>query len=208
MVIAGAGGHGLEVLETLLKNGISKNEILFFDQDPKKSDQHICGIRVISDLIEVKEHFLTSNFFFLGVGNPAFRENLFNLLDQSGGTFKPLVDDSSFLSHSAIGHFDAMPFSFVGPETEIGIGTLINTRAHVHHECQVGDFSDIGPGAMLLGNSQAGKRCRIGAGAVLLPGIKIGDDVIVGAGAVVTKNFDSGSKIVGIPAKILFEDNS
>lgn len=203
MVIAGAGGHGLEVLEILLKNGFSKNGILFFDQNPKKSNQIIRGIRVVSDFGEVKHHFSISNFFCLGVGNPAFRESLFSLLDQAGGTFIPLLADSSFLSNSASGQFDAMPFSFVGPETKIGRGVLINTRANVHHECQVGDFSDIGPGAMLLGNSQAGKRCRIGAGAVLLPGIKIGDDVIVGAGAVVTKNFDSGSKIAGIPAKFL-----
>ena len=94
-----------------------------------------------------------------------------------------------------------MPFSFIRPETKIGIGVLINTRAHVHHECRVGDFSDIGPGAMLLGNSQAGKRCRIGAGAVLLPGIKLGDDVVVGAGAVVTKDWSNNSKIVGVPAR-------
>lgn len=202
MVIAGAGGHGLEVLEVLLKNGFSKNEILFFDQDPKKCDQFIRGIRVVSDLSEVKQHFSFSIFFSLGVGNPTFRENLFNLLSQAGGIFKALLSDSSFLSHSASGQFDAMPFSFIGPETEIGRGVLINTRAHVHHECKVGDFSDIAPGAILLGNSQAGKRCRIGAGAVLLPGIKIGDDVIVGAGAVVTKNFDSGSKIVGVPGRM------
>lgn len=203
MLIAGAGGHGLEVMEILLKNGFSKNDILFFDQDPQKSGQFIRGIKVVSDLDEVKHHFSISNFFCLGVGNPAFRESLFSLLVQAGGAFKPLLADSSFLSHSASGQFDAMAFSFVGPETEIGRGTLINTRAHVHHECQVGDFSDIGPGAMLLGNSQAGKRCRIGAGAVLLPGIKIGDDVIVGAGAVVTKDFNSGSKIAGVPAKML-----
>lgn len=203
MIIAGAGGHGLEVLEILFKNGFSKNDILFFDQDPQKSEQFIRGIRVVSDLDEVKHHFSTSNFFCLGVGNPAFRESLFNLLDQAGGIFKPLLADSSFLSHSASGQFDAMPFSFVGPETKIGRGVLINARTHVHHECQVGDFSDVGPGVMLLGNSQAGKRCRIGAGAVLLPGVIIGDDVIVGAGAVVTKNFDSGLKVVGIPAKSL-----
>jgi sugar O-acyltransferase (sialic acid O-acetyltransferase NeuD family) len=203
MVIAGAGGHGLEVLEVLLKNGVSKNEILFFDEDPKKSYRFIREIRVVFDMSELKQHFITSNAFYLGVGNPTFRENLFKLLNQVGGMFKPLLADSSFLSHSVIGQFDAMPFSFIGPETKIGKGVLINTRAHVHHECKVGDFTDIGPGAMLLGNSQAGKRCRIGAGAVLLPGIKIGDDVIVGTGAVVTKNFDSGSKIVGIPARIL-----
>ncbi len=203
MVIAGAGGHGLEVLEILFKNGFSKNDILFFDQDLQKSEQFIRGIRVVSDLDEVKRHFSISNFFCLGVGNPAFRESLFSLLGQAGGIFKPLLADSSFLSHSAIGQFDAMPFSFVGPETKIGRGVLINTRAHIHHECEVGDFSDIGPGAMLLGNSQAGKRCRIGAGAVLLPGIKIGDDVIVGAGAVVTKDWPMNSKVVGVPAKSL-----
>ena len=201
MVIAGAGGHGLEVLEVLLKRGVSKNEIIFFDGDPKKSDRFIREIRVVSDISEVKQHFITSNSFYLGVGGPTFRENLFDLLDQVGGTFKPLLADSSFLSHSIIGHFDAMAFSFIGPETKIGRGALINTKAHIHHECKVGEFSEIGPGAMLLGNSQAGNRCRIGAGAVLLPGIKIGDDVIVGAGAVVTKNFGSGSKIVGVPAR-------
>ncbi len=203
MVIAGAGGHGLEVLEVLLKNGVSKNEILFFDEDPKKSNQFIREIKVVSDLSELIRYFMTSNSFCLGVGNPIFRENLFKLLEQAGGTFKPFLAESSFLSHTAIGRFDAMAFSFIGPETKIGRGALINTKAHVHHECKVGEFSEIGPGSMLLGNSQAGNRCRIGAGAVLLPGIKIGDDVIVGAGAVVTKNFDSGSKIVGVPARII-----
>ncbi len=203
MVIAGAGGHGLEVLEILLANEFSKNDILFFDQNPKKSDQFIQGIRVVSDLKEVRQHFSISNFFCLGVGTPAHRESLFNLLDQAGGIFKPLLSKSSFLSHTAIGQFDAMPFSFIGPGTKIGRCALLNTRANVHHESQIGDFSEIGPGAILLGNSQTGKRCQIGAGAVLLPGVKIGDDVIVGAGAVVTKDFDSGSKIVGVPARMV-----
>lgn len=203
MIIAGSGGHGLEVLETLLKNGFSKKEITFFDQKHEKNGHLISGIQVISDLEEVKNLCRLSNYFCLAVGNPASRENLFNLLEKAGGSFQGIKADSAFISHSAIGQFDAMPFSFIGPETKIGKGVLINTRAHVHHECQVGDFSDIGPGAMLLGNSQTGKRCRIGAGAVLLPGVIIGDDVIVGAGAVVTKNWSKDSKLVGVPAKAL-----
>jgi acetyltransferase-like isoleucine patch superfamily enzyme len=87
------------------------------------------------------------------------------------------------------------------PETYVGEGVLINTRGNVHYEYLVGDFSDVGPGAILLGNSRAGKRCRIGAGAILLPGIKIGDDVI--AGEVVIRGFSSGSKIVGVPARFI-----
>lgn len=203
MVIAGAGGHGLEVLEILLTKGFSKNDIIFFDQDPIKSNQLVCGIRVVSEMEEINQYFSLSNHFCLGVGSPAFRESLFFFLVQAGGYLKMLVSDSAFLSHSATGEFDAMPFSFIGPETKIGQGVLINTRAHIHHESQVGDFTDIGPGAMLLGNSRAGKRCRIGAGAILLPGVEIGDDVIVGAGAVVTKDFDSGTMVAGVPAKPL-----
>lgn len=190
----------MEVLETLLTSGFSKSEITFFDQNPEKCGQIIQGIKVISDLEEVKNIFSISNNFILGVGKPTFRENLFNLLESAGGSVYGLKAQSAVLSETITGQFDAMPYSFIGPETKIGKGVLINTRAHVHHECEVGDFSDIGPGAILLGNSQAGKRCRIGAGAVLLPGVKLGDDVIVGAGAVVTKDFDSGSKIVGVPA--------
>lgn len=114
-----------------------------------------------------------------------------------------MLSDSSFLSYSASGQFDSMAFSFVGPETTIGKGVIINAKFHMHHECILGDFIDIGPCAMLLGSSQAGKCCRISASAVLLPGSKIGDNVIVGTGAVVTKNFDSELKIVGVPAKSL-----
>lgn len=35
MIIAGAEGNGVEVL---LKTGFSKNDILFFEQNPKKND--------------------------------------------------------------------------------------------------------------------------------------------------------------------------
>jgi acetyltransferase-like isoleucine patch superfamily enzyme len=44
-----------------------------------------------------------------------------------------------------------------------------------------------------------GKNCWIGANAIILPGVRLGDDVKIGAGAVVTKNFLSGSIVVGNP---------
>lgn len=46
-----------------------------------------------------------------------------------------------------------------------------------------------------------GNRCIIGANALILGGIDLGDDVVVGANAVVTKPAQSGSKLVGMPAK-------
>jgi len=48
-----------------------------------------------------------------------------------------------------------------------------------------------------------GNNCFIGDKAIILPGVKIGDNSIVGAGSVVTKSFESGSMIVGNPARCI-----
>jgi acetyltransferase-like isoleucine patch superfamily enzyme len=41
----------------------------------------------------------------------------------------------------------------------------------------------------------------IGAGAILLPGIHIGAAAVVGAGAVVTRDVESGTTVLGVPAR-------
>jgi sugar O-acyltransferase (sialic acid O-acetyltransferase NeuD family) len=196
MIIAGAGGHGKEVRQVLLQDGFSSSELTFFDQDPAR-----VAASGIFTSEEILIHFSKDSRFVLGVGNPEFRQKLYNLLSDLGGRLYGVGSHfSTHLMDSPI-KFDAMPFSFVGPETAIGLGVLVNTRAHVHHECMVGDFSEIGPGAMLLGGVKIGKYCRIGAGAVILPGVEIADEVIIGAGAVVNKSVFERSTLVGVPAK-------
>lgn len=202
MVIAGAGGHGLEVFVVLLDQGLSPEEIYFFDEDITKRNEYPYSHKVISSEFEVRSVFKNSPLFHLGVGNPFFREKLDEMLTKWGGVLSPIFHKSAFKSNLLKGHcFDQMPFSFVGPGVQIGRGVLINSRANVHHESIIGEYSDIGPGAMLLGASKVGRNCRIGAGAIILPGVELGDEVIVGAGAVVTKNYSSNQKIKGIPAK-------
>lgn len=200
MIIAGAGGHGLEVRHVLIQQGISASGIYFFDENPfnlQRKEIYGSGIFEIADL---QKHFSQDPRFILGVGNPIYREKLFHLLNSQGGSAYGIGSVSITELRNSTTVFDAMPYSFIGPETKIGLGVLINTRAHVHHECEVGDFSEIGPGAMLLGAAKIGNKCRIGAGAVILPGVELGDEVIVGAGAVVTKSFSKACTLIGIPA--------
>jgi sugar O-acyltransferase (sialic acid O-acetyltransferase NeuD family) len=201
MIIAGAGGHGLEVLQLLLNQGIDPNSICFFDEDPAKSDSNLLPRPVISDWTKLEDQLAKVPDFCLGVGNPEFRERLTIRMEELGGKFCGLRGEHSFGSIDSIDTFDLMSFAFLGPVTYLGKGVLINTRANIHHECRVGDFTEIGPGAMLLGAVQVGKKCRIGAGAIILPGIKLGDEVIVGAGAVVTRDLAKGQKVKGVPAK-------
>lgn len=204
MIIAGAGGHGLELYHVLIQQGVADSDIFFFDSDRAKlstNEINNKGIKGIFEKSEIIKHLKNDPRFFLGVGNPVFRQKLFSFLESLGGKYIGVnctpAENSGILS----GNFDVFPFSFVGPCASIGKGVLLNTRAHVHHECVIGDFSEIGPGAMLLGASKIGSKCRVGAGAVILPGIQLGDEVVVGAGAVVTKSVMNKSILVGIPAK-------
>ena len=48
-----------------------------------------------------------------------------------------------------------------------------------------------------------GKNCFIGCNAIILKGTELGDNCVIGAGAVVSGKFESGSVIVGNPARVI-----
>lgn len=201
MVIAGAGGHGQEVFQLLVNQGFEPEGLIFFDEDVTKKGRRIGGTEIITDWDTLNKEIEKDPRFCLGVGNPESRQNLTQKIENLGGRLFGLK--GSFLDsfYNVPVEFDQMSFTFIGPSTKIGKGVLINTRANVHHGVEIGDFSEIGPGALLLGEVKIGKMCRIGAGAIVLPGVILGNRVIVGAGAVVTKNRITQGIIKGIPAK-------
>ncbi|MFC3415229.1 DapH/DapD/GlmU-related protein [Algoriphagus hitonicola] len=201
MIIAGAGGHGLEVYSLLIAKGYPADSIYFFDEDVMKKDHFTYGGKVITDEEVLTQIMQKDPQFCLGVGNPIHRKYLSEKLQQLAGEYIPILSSSSINQSLFAESSDLMEFAFCGPEARLGKGVLVNTRAHVHHECEIGEYTEIGPGAILLGGVKVGKMCRIGAGAVLLPGIEIGDEVVVGAGAVVTKDYTGPLTIKGVPAK-------
>ncbi|KAH3687064.1 hypothetical protein WICPIJ_001954, partial [Wickerhamomyces pijperi] len=48
-----------------------------------------------------------------------------------------------------------------------------------------------------------GDNCWLGANVTILPGVTLGDNVVVGAGATVTKDVESNSLVLGVPAKVV-----
>jgi len=88
-------------------------------------------------------------------------------------------------------------------EAIIGRGCIINTGAIVDHECHLEDGVHICPGAHLAGCVNVGRYSTIGTGAVILPRTNIGEGVIVGAGAVVLEDVPQYTVVVGNPARVL-----
>ncbi|MEP7165507.1 MAG: acyltransferase [Ferruginibacter sp.] len=56
---------------------------------------------------------------------------------------------------------------------------------------------------MQTGTVKIGNHCWIGAKAIILKDVELGDYCVVAAGAVVTKSFPAGSKVAGIPARLI-----
>ena len=93
--------------------------------------------------------------------------------------------------------------SSVCVETVIGRECIINTGAIVDHECHLDDGVHICPGAHLAGCVEVGRYSMIGTGAIVLPRIKIGEGAVVGAGALVNKDVPAYTVVVGNPARVL-----
>ncbi|MDA3833516.1 MAG: NeuD/PglB/VioB family sugar acetyltransferase [Spirochaetales bacterium] len=93
--------------------------------------------------------------------------------------------------------------SSVCVETIIGRGCIINTGTIVDHECRIDDGVHVCPGAHLAGCVDVGRYSTIGTGAVILPRVRLGQGVIVGAGAVVIEDVLPYTVVAGNPGRVI-----
>ena len=83
----------------------------------------------------------------------------------------------------------------------IGRHVIINLNCTIGHDCVIGDFVTISPGANISGNVTIGNGCYIGTNAVIREKITICDNVVIGAGGVVVKDITEPGVYVGNPVK-------
>lgn len=202
MIIAGAGGHAKDLVMGL--PGPHSDLVFFDDLSDNISSLFLEDFTVIRSVNELKIHFKNDPYFILGVGKPSARKALYEKCIKAGGELKGIRSESSQIGTIDVridDGVDIMPFSFISNSVTIGKGTLINTRANVHHDTTIGTFCEISPGSNLLGGVSIGNYCFVGAGVIILPNVTIGNSCVIGAGAVVTTDITDNQRVVGVPAK-------
>lgn len=202
MVIAGAGGHAMEVLDVLSSNRMDSNLSFYDDFSENTIFQRTYAI--IKNQAELKIEISKDPRFILGVGEGKIRKHFYDMFISLNGIPLQVIAKSAIISNYAkLDQTDVFNFCFVGANVVTGIGTLINAGSQVHHEVKIGRFTSINPGTQLLGKSQVGDFCSIGAGAIILPRVTVGDNVIIGAGTIVTKNVPDNCTVVGVPGRVI-----
>ncbi|WP_168213002.1 MULTISPECIES: acetyltransferase [unclassified Bradyrhizobium] len=200
ILLIGAGGHAMVVLDALEKSVIGPCSISIFDDSPKRIGQRILNLTV--------QHFspdmvVAGEQFHISIGDNLARERLFKKLAGAGGLARTVIHPVASIAASASigsGTFVAAR-AIIAPAAIVGGGCIVNHGAIIDHECVVGGFCHLAPGSTLAGNVRVGAGVLVGAGANILPGVRIGDAATIGAGAVVTADVPPGATHVGVPAR-------
>lgn len=200
-VIIGAGGHGKSVADVISSSG----GIVKFFEDSKKAGQSIFGVPIISSIEEIPE--LHSHFLAMGINDNYIREKVMERysVKYPDLKFEPIIHETAYVSpFSSIGIGSiVMAHATVGPQTWVGKGCIINTKASVDHDSQMRAFSSLGPGVVTGGNVKIGHRSAVCIGATIKHGISIGSDCIIGAMSYLNKDLGDQQTAYGIPAKVV-----
>lgn len=209
LVLVGGGGHALVVAEAAALVGL--HLLGFCDDDAgavlgrgEGALTRMGGLRCK----EVFEH-AGSTRWILAIGDLAARRRMLEWIGgfKSRGPAATIVHPRAILStaHGAMlgeGVYVG-PGAILHTRAQVGGHVIINSGAIVEHECQIGENAHIAPGAVLGGRVTIGADTLVGLGSRVLPGATIGRRCVIGAGAVVIEDVPDGSRVVGVPGRVL-----
>ena len=189
IVIYGAGGHAKAVMEMVRALGTFKIAGIV-DDNPALTGSSVLGIQVLGTremLPRLYEQgvYLAAN----GVGgiiNIGIRINLFQLLGTHGFAFPALCHPCATLEDSAhiCDGVQVFANAYVGSSAVLHEKCMINTGAIISHDCHIGAYSHIAPGALLAGHVMVGEKALVGMGVTTAIGICIGSGSRIGNGAI------------------------
>lgn len=137
--------------------------------------------------------------------NPGVRGRVYKKYKEKGFIFKTLIAPEAVVSETAKISEGCMIQSLcnVSSNAVLDVCVRVNTGANIMHDSSIGACSVVAPNAVLLGHVKVGSESYVGANSTVLPNVSIGDKATVGAGAVVTKDVDTDTVVVGVPARKL-----
>jgi sugar O-acyltransferase (sialic acid O-acetyltransferase NeuD family) len=196
VIVYGGGGHGKSLIELIRSLGDLRVHGII--DDGLVMGESVLGCPVLggednlSRIYDLGIHLAVNAVG--GIGNIHSRIKVFDRLTQSGFYFPILIHPSAVIESSASlsPGVQVFPHAYIGSETCIGFGVIINTGAVISHDCIVEDYANISPGALLAGGVTIGARTLIGMGVTINLGVSIGSDVRIGNSAVVKGDVPAG----------------
>jgi len=206
MILVGAGGHALVLLDAL---ALTRAVVLgLIDTDASAAGRQLLGYEVLGGDEVLRNHAPGTVRLVNAIGSTGSmerRRSVYESLRGAGHSFASVLHPSAVVSQHAVMAIGVqiMAGAVVQARARIGENTIVNTGATVDHDCTIGAHVHAAPGVTLSGNVQVGDETHVGAGATVIQGVRIGARCTVGAGAVVLSNVADGTRVAGVPAREL-----
>jgi acetyltransferase EpsM len=132
-----------------------------------------------------------------GIGNVSTRLQVFERLSSAGFSFPTLVHPTAWVEPSATlaAGVQILPLTYVGTESSIGFGSLLNAHVIVSHDCQIGECVNLSPGATLAGGVKIHDHAQIGMGVTINLNLTIGAEARIGNGATIKADVPPGGRV-------------
>jgi sugar O-acyltransferase (sialic acid O-acetyltransferase NeuD family) len=203
LLLIGAGGHARVVLDIVEKQG-RYQVVGLLDDSPQLAGGSLMGYPVWGGREGLDRTDLPAHAF-VAIGSPAVRTAWQETLEDRGFQLAVLVHPSAQIGRDVVlgAGTVLMAGAIVNSGSRLERGVIVNTAASIDHDCRIGEFVHVAPGARLAGGVHVGPRAHIGIGACVLQNLEVGERAIVGGGAAVVRPVPAHLTVVGVPARPL-----
>ena len=198
ILIYGAGGHGKAVIDLARACGYHVAALV---DDGVAAGTPVLDLTVAGGSVCLAEWHERGVLFAAnavgGIGKPAVRAHIFDLLQTAGFTFPALIHPSAVVEPSATieDGVQVLALAYVGSAARIGFGSLLNAGAIASHDVVLERINNLSPGAALGGGVQLGTFTQVGMNATINVNVRVGANCMIGNGATVMKDVPPDTRV-------------
>lgn len=200
-VIWGCGGHGREV--NFLCEDLGAEVVGFLDERMEMKGVVVDDVPVLGDIHDISHLKNKVEVVCAGIGDPALKKRFFQKTVEAGfRPADPLVHPSVILSRRVeLGMACVVcAGSVLTVNIRLGACVVVNRIVNIGHDCHIGDFCTLSPGANLSGNVILDEGVYVGTGASIREKLQIGAWSVIGGGAFVKSDVPGKCLFAGVPA--------
>lgn len=143
----------------------------------------------------------------LGLGSPADKQAVLSRITNPRVTYPTIIHPSAIIDSPEtvrLGRGVIIQAGvIIAPNVVIDDFVYLNRAVTIGHDVHIGAFGSLMPQVAISGNVTVGPGCYIGVGAKTIEKLTIGPSSTIGAGAVVISSLPAGATAVGVPARII-----
>ena len=204
LLIYGASGLAKEIYD-LIQRSMPKRweKILFIDDFRKEGSCYLSESVHFSSISKLFPNGYNELEGIVAIGEPSNREILYKRFIKSGIKMATIIDKTSYVSPTARIEEGTVicEMTTIHADVFIGKNVLIQPFCNIGHDIKIGNHSVLSSFAAPGGGDVFGERVYVGMQSSIKEKLNIGDDAIIGMGSAVFRDIETGTTVVGNPAR-------